>query len=104
MIALAVVGIVQAFSPAGSDGARKAVERAFVGLLDLQVLLGVILLTQKGVLATTWRHVVFMFLAVVLAHVMSVRVRKAAEPTRRDRMLLFGLPVVLVLFGLLQVL
>jgi hypothetical protein len=104
VIALVVVGIVQALSPRGSAGGRRAVASAFVGLLDLQVLLGVILLTRAGALTTTWRHVLFMFAAAVCAHVFHVRARKAAAPVRRDRVLLFGLPLVLILFGLLQVL
>lgn len=102
--ALAAVGLVQAVSAAGSAGGRRVVALAFVGLLDLQVLLGVILLTRKGALATTWRHVVFMVLAVAAAHVFSVRARKADASARRDRVLLFAAPVVLILFGLLQVL
>lgn len=103
LIVLAVVGIVQAASPRGSAGGRRAVASAFVGLLDLQVLLGVILLTRQGALTTTWRHVLFMLVAVACAHVFNVRARKAAAASRRDRVLLYALPLVLILFGLLQV-
>jgi hypothetical protein len=45
-----------------------------------------------------------MVLAVAAAHVFSVRARKADASARRDRVLLFAAPVVLILFGLLQVL
>jgi hypothetical protein len=79
------------------------VASAFVGLLDLQLLLGVILLFQEGALATTWRHVVFMLVAVALAHFFHVRARKAAAPARRERLLLYAVPLTLMLFGLLQV-
>lgn len=104
VLVLVVVGVGQAFLPAVSARGRRVVASVFVGLLDLQFLLGVVLLFQKGALSTAWRHVLFMILAVAAAHVLHARAKRTPAPSRRARVLLFGAPLVFILLGLIQVL
>jgi hypothetical protein len=104
VLALALLGLGAALASGASARLRRAIASSFVGLLDLQLLLGVVLLFQSGVFSTTWRHVVFMVLAVVTAHGFHARARKHPAPGPRDHLLVFLVPGILLLFGLLQVL
>ena len=55
--------------------------RAFTGLLDLQLLLGIILLIGRGLARFRIEHAVAMVIAVAIAH-LSVRWRQAEDPVR----------------------
>jgi hypothetical protein len=105
ILLLGLAGLVWALGPRRRRSAPARLDRglagAFVGLLDLQVLLGLVLLAAAwgeggGLLA----HGAVMLGAAILAHLFSRRVRRAegAAPGR-DVTFLFLLPMVLLTLG-----
>ena len=64
--------------PAGK--ATRAIGSAFVGLFDLQVLLGVALALGGRFYPRVWGHVAMMVLAMAQAHVLLVVNRRRKEP------------------------
>lgn len=100
-------------------GADRAVGSAFTGLMDLQILFGILLFIvspfiqaassdmSAAMQASQTRfflaeHWVMMVVAVVLAHVGNVRVRKATENIAKHRQALiwYGLSLALVLLAI----
>jgi heme A synthase len=82
----------------------RAMATVFVSLVDVQAVLGVILLFGAGALASTWRHVLFMALTLFLVHLLHRRVRRhRSSESRRPRLALYGIPLVLMGLGLIQV-
>lgn len=75
--------------PYGKPG--RVLPSVFVGLLDLQVLVGVAtLLVTRRWYPAMWGHLVMMVAAAVVAHVLLVRNRRRARPG-------YGLPLAAVL-------
>jgi uncharacterized membrane protein YphA (DoxX/SURF4 family) len=73
---------------------------AFVGLLDLQVLLGIILLIGRGTAPFQLEHAFTMFIAVILAH-FSIRWRNAEDPIKfRNNSLVIVADLVLIFIGI----
>lgn len=105
VLLLGLLGVIWAVGMRGNrpDPARpdRILTGAFVGLLDLQLLLGIVLFALAGPdRVSHLGHAVVMLAAVTLAHVLSRRVRKAVSPVPgRQLALLFGLPLVAILFG-----
>ena len=104
MFAAVIVGVSSAYVGTFSPKARRILGAAYVGLLDLQLLLGGILLFEEGVLSTSARHVGFMVLTLILAHGFYIRAKKGGFADRRARVLLFVVPSLTLGLGLLQVL
>lgn len=75
----------------------------FVGLLDLQILLGLILLWTIPFYPALYGHVVTMLLAGVLAHGLSIANRRRQEPGPGLALLAAALPLVLVVLGILAI-
>ena len=92
---------------------------AFVGLMDLQLLLGVLLMFLSPFMKTLWgnlgsamqasatrffvaEHWVGMLLALILAHVGSARARRASDPRAKHwhSLLWFSLSLLLVLLSI----
>lgn len=67
----------------------------YVGLFDLQALLGIILLATVGAGAVGWRHPLLMLAAAVLAH-MSVATGRRAEGRAPSPFILALISIVLV--------
>ncbi len=63
----------------GKDDLAGKVMGAFVGLVDLQVLMGLLLLTQIPFYGQLMGHVALMFAAVFAAHGFSVAAKKKPE-------------------------
>lgn len=109
VIAVAVVGIVQAAIHLRGDGATKGFGKiwasVFLGLLDLQLLLGLALFAFKpGVHRVAGAHALLMLVAIVAAHLFRISAKKA-EPARAGRFALsvYVVPLALILLGLTAV-
>jgi hypothetical protein len=74
----------------------------YLGLLDLQLLLGLVLLfAVPEALGRYLVHGIIMVVAVALAHVFRVRLKKAPEGgTARAMVLLYLVPLIVILVGL----
>lgn len=85
--------------------AERALAGTFVGLLDLQVVLGVILLTQWPFYGQLIGHIVMMVLAAATAHVTSIMARR--RPTEAAgsgvRLAGFGITLVLIVGGIMAI-
>lgn len=96
----ALVGIV-ARRPVDRGG--LALLRIFGGLLDLQIVLGIITLITRTYFAALIGHIIMMVAAAAVLHMGAVRLKKLPEAQRRPGMLLvFALiPVALIVGGIL---
>jgi hypothetical protein len=86
-------------------GAPSAAGAAFTGLLDLQVLIGLVLFAVWPYHPMLIGHLVMMLLAVGAAHALRVAARRAAAD--RDRytraLLAVAVPLVLIIGGILAI-
>ena len=80
-----------------SDRRASTVMAVFTGLLDLQVLLGLLNLTQVPFYAALSGHIVMMFGAAVVAHGFAISHRNRAPERQSNGFLLIGVVVTLVL-------
>lgn len=82
----------------GRTGGRPAriLMSVFTGLLDLQVLLGILLVVTGVFYPALLGHILMMLLAVAAAHGAAVAARRA-EPRRAERIRLLGVLVALAL-------
>ena len=97
LVVLAMVALVK-FAIGWQRGGRfEAMDRGllsgYTGMLDLQALLGLILLIGYGLTGGgwplfRWEHAVVMILAVALAHALSARSRRSEGPARYQAALL----------------
>jgi hypothetical protein len=85
-----------------SPGWRPRLAPVYMGLLDLQFLLGIVLaVVDRKDLGRDAFHMGVMAAAVALAHVLRVRAKRLpAERQARGEALLFGLSLVVLLVGL----
>ena len=67
------------------DKPARVLQAAFTGVLDLQVLLGIILVLSWPFYPALWGHMTMMVLSAVIAHVASV-VNRRRPPERRSQM------------------
>lgn len=86
-------------------GAERGLTAAFVGVLDLQVLLGIVLLFVFPFYGALMGHITMMVLAAVAAHLLSVRAKKATDPNRATLLRLWGVvvPFILIVLGILAI-
>ena len=79
--------------------------RAFVGVLDLQFLLGLGTVFTRPFFPQYIGHIVMMLLAVTLAHVVSVAVKKRPEGSRPPGMLAAGVAgsLAIIVVGILAI-
>ena len=78
-----------------NERADRGLMSGFTGMLDLQVLLGILLIITGGLLPYRIEHAVTMILAVIVAHL--PRRWRGAEPSIRARNNLIAIVVALVL-------
>ena len=91
----------------GAEGgpAERPLTAAFVGLLDLQALLGIVLLLMWQFYGQLIGHIVMMVAAVAVAHIGSARAKKktvAAEASKL-RALTIGGALLLVVAGIMAI-
>lgn len=79
------------------DRPARVLGAAFTGTLDLQVLLGILLLFLRPFYGALMGHVVMMLLAVIAAHGFSVYARGRPDDRQRYAVALAGVAVALVL-------
>ena len=77
----------------------------FVGVMDLQVLLGLILVFVRVFYPALWGHLTMMILAAVVGHV-ALAINKRRAPERQSHWLAVvgsALPLVLIVGGILSI-
>ncbi len=103
LLIVAVVGIVVTLVALARQSAAAPMDRGiasgFVGLYDLQVLLGLLIILLGGL--TNAVHPIVMFLGVIAAHGLQSAARRA-EGTRLSllRLALYIVPTAIILVGL----
>lgn len=77
--------------------AARALTSTFVGLLDLQIILGIVLVASGVFYPALIGHLMMMVLAAVAAHGLSIAGRKSTEARRKHMLPLAGIVVALAL-------
>ena len=103
ILLVAVVGIVKALLAFAQKGAPDKLDQtlasAFVGLYDLQVLLGLLIILLDGL--TNALHPIVMFIGLLLAHGLQAMTKRAqAANAPLYRLALFIAPLAVILVGL----
>lgn len=81
------------------DGMSRGLMAGYSGLLDLQMLLGLVLIFMMGLTGTRILHAIILIAAAVAAHLNS-RWKTAADATRtRMSLLMVVLSLLLIFFG-----
>ena len=96
LAALAIIGSGWAGRRPWTKGARISLA-AFTGLLDLQILLGILLAVSGDFYPRLIGHLTMMVLAAVFAHGLSVAARRATDDRRRYGLALGGVVLALLL-------
>lgn len=83
------------------DKGDRILTSAFIGMLDLQVTIGLVLLVWRlaaGVTITrfVWEHFATMLIALSIAHIMNTRARTKTAPNARARVMLVTFLVVAI--------
>ena len=102
---IALVFVVGQRYAGGLERARRISTAAFVGVLDLQVLLGLVLFFLRPFYGQLIGHIVMMLLALVTAHVFSARLKRTTDAGRAFVTGLLGvvLTLVFVVGGILAI-
>lgn len=89
----------------GMEKGRRIALKAFAGLLDLQVLLGIALLFVRPFYGQLAGHILMMVLALAAAHILSVRARRATDPQLSFVLMLLGviLPLLFIVGGIMAI-
>ena len=87
------------------EGQSRAITTVFVGVLDLQVLLGIILVLTRPWYGALMGHLVMMIAAAFAAHGLTVYARKQPDVRRAHMISLIGvaLALALLLGGILAI-
>ena len=72
----------------------------FNSTLDLNVLLGIILLIVKGYFSYQLMHIIYMFAALIAAHVLTVVNKKQEKPTYQIALFAVVIPLALIVLGI----
>lgn len=95
-IVLGLIGLAQKKAPAKTD---LTVGSIFLGLYDLQMLLGLLVILLGGL--TNALHPVVMFVGLVVAHVLQSMARRAeGANVQMMRLALYIVPLAIILVGL----
>lgn len=85
------------------DRGARILGAVFVGLLDLQVLLGLLLLWQIPFYAALSGHIVMMLAAAIIAHVLSLLNRRRPRPSWGLALAMALVPLLLVVGGIMAI-
>lgn len=104
-VAVLVVSVMGLRGATERRGAERGTMAAFVGVLDLQVLLGLVLLALFPFYPALIGHIVMMVVAAVTAHVGSVmaRRREPAGGAARVRLITVVLATVFIIGGIMAI-
>ncbi len=95
-VVVTIVALARKSAPASMD---RGIASGFVGLYDLQVLLGLLIILLGGL--TNALHPVVMFLGVLAAHGLQVATRRSeGASVHLLRLALYIVPVAIILVGL----
>ncbi len=99
---IALVVLVYALVTRKSVGATRGLMAAFVGVVDVQVLLGIILVFLWPFYGALIGHIVMMVLAAAVAHIASVMARRKDDPQRAVAIQIGGVvaALVIIVFGI----
>lgn len=98
-IVLTVVALVQQRAPAKTDATLGSV---FVGIYDLQMLLGLLIILLGGLNQAI--HPIVMFIGLVVAHGLQVMVRRTqGSQVWLTRLALYIVPLAIILVGLASI-
>ncbi len=84
------------------DKTARIMGIVFNSSLDLNVFLGIILLIVKGYFSYQLMHIIFMFAALIAAHVLTVINKKKETPSYQIALFAIVVPLVLILLGIYQ--
>ncbi len=103
LLAIAVVGIIKTLMSLGRKGdpapADRTIASAFLGVYDLQVLLGILIIFLGGL--TNALHPIVMFVGVVTAHGLQAMSRRAqGASVHQARLAFYIVPLAIILIGL----
>ncbi len=103
ILVVALVGLVKALIGLGQKGTGDKLDQtlasAFVGMYDLQVLLGVLIIFLGGLSEAI--HPVVMFVGIVAAHGLQTMTKRGqGSQGLLYRLALYIVPLVIILFGL----
>jgi hypothetical protein len=88
------------------DKSAVALTSAFTGLLDLQMLLGILFFVTDGLAKTgfplyRWEHAGIMLLAVIVAHLTSMWKKKSDVERTRNTLITVGLSLLIIFIGVI---
>ncbi len=100
----AVMGLFKALFNLITKNASETVDpilaTLFLGLFDLQTILGILIIFLGGLLGPL--HPLLMFVALVIAHGLATAVKRGSgENVKLLRLALYAAPLAIILFGLL---
>lgn len=102
-----VIALIAALIAAsrGGNGPDAMLTRIFVGVLDLQVLLGIILLVVRPFYGQLIGHIVLMVAAAAIAHIGSTRAKKQTVATAASRMraITIGVALLAIVAGIMAI-
>lgn len=91
-----VIALVQKSAPAKIDQTLASI---FLGLYDLQLLLGLLIILLGGLINAL--HPIVMFIGLAAAHVLQGMTKRAkGSAVERNRLLFYVVPLVIILAGL----
>ncbi len=102
VLVAAVVALVLSLMKGQDANARKAMG-AFVGAVDVQVLLGLLLIMQIPFYGALMGHIALMFAAVFAAHGFSVAAKKKEESGGMTRVIGIVVTLVLIVLGIVAI-
>jgi hypothetical protein len=112
IVAVAIIALIRYLivwmGKAQPGSMDRGLMSGFVGMLDLQVLLGIVILIWLGTSGAGWprqrfEHGAMMLLAVIFAHVFSKKWRELPGAARgRNYALLILMVLVLIFFGVMR--
>lgn len=103
LLLVMLLGLVRAIVSIAKHAEAKQLDQTlaavFVGLFDLQALLGLLIIFLGGLLGPL--HPLLMFIALVIAHwIQSIMRQAQAASVRQLRVALYTVPLAIVLFSL----
>ena len=103
--AVALLVLLSALGTGRAARATRGLTAAFVGLLDLQVLLGLALVLAGIWYGALMGHLVLMVVALVVAHVASIRARRSTDARRAIvmRLVAVAVPLALIVGGIMAI-
>ena len=109
MLLVGVVGLVYFVAALARgrrfDRAGRILGTIFTGVLDLQLILGALLLAVFDIYGALWGHVAMMVVSVATAHIFVVVNKKRPEDRRSNGLALAGVlvPLLLIVAGILSI-